>query len=118
MAGITAFSKVIVLLLIGWGILAGYVFNFNNGLFPALENLREVGLLPGTDLPLRTHYTGIKAIDSQLVILVGFFWCMVDGGVPDVSLLCVEFLGQAVAVWVVCVIEGSRSGNKGRLVSL
>jgi hypothetical protein len=117
MAGIMTFSKVALLLLCGWGFFATLIFSSKNGLFITLEEIKKLGLLPYTSAGIRTKYTGVKALDDHLSMLVTFFWTVIDGTYPDVSLHSVDFLGQGAAAWVVCVVEGSRSGNKGKLVS-
>ena len=87
----------------------------NNGTAPPPP--KGVPTLPGTSIPLKTSYTGIEAIDDQLAVLVTFFWPIVDGNTPALSLFCIQFEGGFVAVWSMFMIEGMRAGNKGRLIS-
>jgi hypothetical protein len=117
MAGITAYSKYLLMLLCCWGVTATLVFSSKNGLFPALSELPKTGLLPGTKEPIRYNYTGLKGLDQHLGSLVCFFWVMITGDSPDVSLHSIDFVGQGTAAWVICVVEGFRTGNKRRVVS-
>ena len=75
-------------------------------------------LLPGTDVPLKRSFTGIKPIDAQDAVLVNFFWPTVDGSLPNASLFCFMFAGEAVAVWTIIYVEGQRLSHSWRLVSL
>lgn len=70
--------------------------------------------MPGTDFPLIRKYTGIAAVDKQLVILVTFFARAVDGSTSGFASWAMSQFGAA---WYVMVLEGLRLGNQGRIVS-
>lgn len=72
---------------------------------------------PGTEDPLIMKYTGFKALDHQLTILVAFFAPVVDTNYPALNLFSVWGLGQFGAVWTLMMMESMRLGNKGRAVS-
>ncbi|ROT41095.1 hypothetical protein SODALDRAFT_349169 [Sodiomyces alkalinus F11] len=72
----------------------------------------ETPLIPGTDVPLRLHFTGIAPIDNWYTIMVLFFWQAVDGSHPATSLAGVYFLGQLVAIWTLVYVEGAKVENK------
>ena len=67
--------------------------------------------------PLKVHYTGLKALDRHLSTLAIIFWPVMDGSMPNLSLDTLSFVGQVVAVWSLCMLEGMRAGNKGKLIS-
>lgn len=72
----------------------------------------------GTDEPLLSVYTGIRAIDSQLSILVDFFLPVLDGSSNDMTLYVIDMFGQFGAGWTLLMMESLRKGNQGRIPSL
>ena len=92
----------------------------NNDLFPRMRGVRDNGphLLPGTDAPLRKHYTGIRPIDHQLQVLMVLFWGGVSENHAAVSIQMGHFAGQCGAAWALIVLEGCRVGNKGRPIAM
>lgn len=92
----------------------------SNGTFDELRGLltQKIPLLPGSDAALLKHYTGIKAIDRQLLILVTFFAPVVGHGNNDLRLFSIQGAGQFGAAWTLLTMESLRLGNKGKLVSL
>ena len=92
----------------------------NNGTADLMKHIRDVGprMLPGTQELIKTSYTGIEWIDSQLGVLTLFFWETIDGSRPHASLFSFYFGGQLAAGWCVFMIEGLRNGNRWRAVSL
>lgn len=75
-------------------------------------------LLPGTDAPLLTSYTGIRRLDAQLAILVTFFAPVVDRSHSNLTLSGGFGLGQFGAAWALLMLESLRFGNKAKVVSL
>jgi len=69
-------------------------------------------------VPLVKTYTGVGPIDRQVTVLVSFFAPVVDSKNGALSLASVFGLGQFGAAWTLMMMEGSRQGNKGRVVSL
>lgn len=57
-----------------------------NGLFAALTKAAGHGVkakskyFPGGPAPYKTTYTGVEAIDNQLLVLIGFFSVILGGG--------------------------------------
>ena len=92
----------------------------NNGATDVLGRImaEKTPLLPGTEAPLKQIYTGVGFVDKQLTILTLFFWEIVDGSLPVASLQAFQFAGQIGAAWGLIMIEGTRRGNRWRLVSL
>lgn len=121
-----ALRTISCLTIAGLAILGGYslhVFGENNGLFPAIVNLRSKHVLPtssetATVISFPETFTGYDPPDGLLATLLVFFWPFVDGSNPGGSLLGVLFAGQTVAVWTAAVLEGSRMANKWKIVSL
>ena len=109
----------LLLLLSGAGFYLTLYLIVNNGTAALLQpaKLNGVPVLPGTKFPLKLAYTGISAVDGQLVKLALFFWPVIDGSVPSASMQGLHFGGQIVAAWGLMLVEGMRFGNRGRLVS-
>lgn len=93
---------------------------YKNGTLDLMTQVHDQGphLLPGTKAPLKRVFTGINSIDDQLTGMVLFFWEQVDGSLPNASLFCFMFAGEAVAVWTILYVESQRLSNSWRLVSL
>lgn len=108
--------------LIGLGVVSLHIFGESNTLFPQIVQHREKHLLPThstwTTTSFPTSFTGYDPPDSILKTLVVFFWPVVDGENLGTSLVGFVFAGQAIAIWIVMVLEGHRKGNSGRLISL
>ena len=73
---------------------------------------------PGTEDLLVLKYTGFRAIDKQLAILVSFFAPVVDMRNQSLNLFSIWGLGQFGAVWTLMVMESLRMGNRRKAVSL
>ena len=97
-----------------------YLF-YANGSVTFMTDIRETAgnaWLPAKEARLREVYTGYKAIDYQLTVLVLFFWQLIDGSSPHAALHGFHFAGQIVAGWGLMMMEGRRAGNRWRAVSL
>jgi hypothetical protein len=68
-------------------------------------------LLPGSQIPLLTHYLGLSAVDGLFQIATLLWANVTDGSHPALSLYAVQFGGQLVPVFLVMMVEGARSGN-------
>lgn len=105
--------------LIALTFLGGYLihgFSFQNGFYDAVARLTEQRVVhDGT--PYTSTITSIAPLDSTLSTLLTFFWPVVDGNNPGLSLACFLFAGQFVAAWTVTIIEGLRTGKTRRLAS-
>jgi len=106
-----AFSRTSLLVLTLFG--AWYFHAFSK----TLTKLTAQTLL-SSGIAYHNVYTGITQIDTILSILLTFFWTALDGEHPDVCLTSILFAGQAVAAWTLTMLEGVRTGNSGRVVSL
>ena len=120
MSTLINYSKAVLLLLCGAGFYATWYLLMNNGTADYMVETRDVGprLLPGTKQPLKTAYIGIEKVDYQLTVLDVFFWELVDGSRPDVSLFCYHFAGQVFSGWALLMIESMRNANLWRAISL
>ena len=109
-----------LLLLSAAGFYTTWILLMKNGTVYQMQHVREFGprVLPGTQEPIKTSYTGIKSIDYQLGVLTLFFWEMVDGSRPNASLFSFYFGGQIAAGWSLLLLEGLRNGNRWRIISL
>ncbi|TEY60192.1 hypothetical protein BOTCAL_0184g00130 [Botryotinia calthae] len=92
-----------------------------NGTFEQITNLvrqkTPSAVFPNAKYLLLKDYTGIRALDRQLTVLVTFFAPVVDSKNAALWLNSIYGLGQFGAAWTLLVMESLRSGNKGRAVS-
>ena len=88
-----------------------------NGTGQMLSTSKEAGLLPGSTIPYKPFYTGLPQFDSFMVTLNTFFWSIVDGSSPTLSLFTFQFGGQVIALYSLTVLEGVRAGNQSRINS-
>ena len=104
--------------------LAGFystlVLSSRNGTFEMIRNLvsQDIPLWPGTEEILIRTFTGVKAIDNQLMVLTTFFAPVADGHTAAIKGFSIFGLGQFGAIWALLVMESLRKGNSGKLVSL
>lgn len=120
MSSLINVTKFALVLLSAAGYYATWYIFLNNGTTKHMAHVRDVGprLLPGTEEPVRTVYTGISAIDYQMTVLALFFWETVDGSNPAGSLFGFHFATQVIAGWGLLMVEGLRHGNRWTLISL
>jgi hypothetical protein len=109
---ITAFALVLAS---AFGFYALWGFSGSNGLFEFIPEMAQVLFSDSKD---PATLTGLTALDDQLKVLVSFFWPVIDGSRPDVSLHAANFLFQGAALWLLLMVEGLRRGNDWRVVSL
>lgn len=116
-SAIPIFSKIALPLLSVFGLYVTYGLSFRNDTFAIVEKCAKNFELPGSNFALRRWFTGIGPIDSQLRVLLSFFWPAVSGDYPDASLRILRFAGQTGAVWMVLLMEALRKGNQGSAIS-
>lgn len=102
------------------GLYTSWYLIFNNGTYSLMTHIVDEGprILPGTDAPLKTSYTGVRMLDYHLTMFTLFLWELIDGSNPNASLLFFHFVGQIAAGWGLLMVEASRTGNRGSMVSL
>jgi hypothetical protein len=101
------------------GALTLHGFSIRNGMSDMIEAARVQGLLTdGASNPYKGRITGVGAVDFLLFTLVNFFWPVTQAATAGLSLMGLLFAGQCCAFLTVMMIEGFRSGNKGKAVSL
>lgn len=113
-------AQVFLVLLSAIGFYLTWYLVYNNGTLDLMTQTLHHGshLLPGTKAPLKQAFTGVNRIDHQLTVMVLFFWEQVDGSLPNASLFCFMFAGEAVAIWILIYVESQRLGNRWKVVSL
>jgi len=115
-------SRVIMPSLILLGGYSLHIFSDSNGLFPQIVSYRSKNILPtpttSTVASFPESFTGYDPPDGLLATLLVFFWPLVNGENPGAGLISFLFAGQAVAIWTAVVLEASRKGNRGRIISL
>ncbi|PMD52696.1 uncharacterized protein K444DRAFT_668381 [Hyaloscypha bicolor E] len=117
----TTRRSILALSLIGsFGVNSMYGLVYRNGYIDALLRLREYGphVLPGSNIPILTRFTGIGLLDKALVLAGVMFANITDGSAPQLSLYGFQFAGQLVPLYTVLMIEAARRGNKGNIMSL
>ena len=105
----------IVLSIVGFGLL--WVSMLVNGTLDAINAVKESGVfLNGR--PLRSTFTGVPFLDTQVATLVVFFDGVTNGLDPGPRLLMIDLsvMLQTAAVWV--LIESRRKGNQSILLRL
>ena len=114
-------SRVILPALVVLGFAGLHLFGESNTLFPQIVELRGKHVLPThsswTKTYFPTSFVGYDPPDGLLATLLVFFWPVVDGEHPGMSLLSALFAGQGAALWTVFVLEAMRKGNSGRVIS-
>ncbi|KAI1451363.1 hypothetical protein F4805DRAFT_104633 [Annulohypoxylon moriforme] len=91
-----------------------------NGLGKVLREVTSGGAeLLGAPKPFKRSFTGVEGLDRYLSVLVAFFASLVDdnGAGWEVTAFYIWGMAQFAAGWTVLVLEGRRSGNRGRIVS-
>ncbi|KAI9646146.1 hypothetical protein NHQ30_005586 [Ciborinia camelliae] len=103
------------------GIFGTFIIGGSNGTFEHITNLvaqeTPPAVFPDAKYLLMKDYTGIKAVDKQLTVLVTFFAPVCDRKNVALWLNSIYGLGQFGGAWTLLVMESLRSGNKGRAVS-
>ncbi|QSZ35193.1 hypothetical protein DSL72_008060 [Monilinia vaccinii-corymbosi] len=98
-----------------------FVIGSCNGTFERILRLvrqeTPSAVFPDAQYLLLKDYTGIKAVDQQLAILMVFFAPVCDGRNSALWLYSIYGMGQLGAAWTLLVMESLRSGNQGRAVS-
>jgi hypothetical protein len=104
-----------LLLTSAFGFYALWAFSASNGLF---EYIPEMAKTLFSDSKDPATLTGVTALDKQLKVLVSFFWPVIDGSSPDISLHALNFFFQVATLWLLLMVEGLRRGNDWKVVSL
>lgn len=89
------------------------ILHFRVGTFDLIESISQKAphLLLGGPAVLRTVYSRFEPLDAQLTSLIPFFWPVVTGAMPKLSLFGVYMGGQLLSCLALVVIEGERKGN-------
>ena len=113
-------ALVALVIIFAFGLNSMYGLVYRNGYINALIRIYDVGphILPGSDIPILTKFTGINPLDKALTLAGVMFANISDGSAPQLSLYAFQFAGQLVAVLTVVTIEGIRFGNRGTVMSL
>ncbi|EEP76434.1 predicted protein [Uncinocarpus reesii 1704] len=99
-----------------WGAISVFYFSYQNGHIPAVQDMAVSKLLPGGEL-LNTNWTGVTVIDEILTAFVPFFYPIVNGTSPNLSLYAAKFAGAVAAIYILVCLESVRAGNQGRLIA-
>ncbi|KAG2411787.1 hypothetical protein HFD88_009343 [Aspergillus terreus] len=110
-----ALSAYILLCLSVLGLDAIYGFGFRNGFLELMANSYRERKLSGTAEPLQGNITG-TGFDELLGNLIVFYWPVLDGNHPGLSLQAFHFSGAIVAVWVAIQVQSWRSPNRNILL--
>lgn len=116
----TRLTKGVLVSLAITGYLATWNFSFKNGQFDKINTLiaSPQPMLPESMIPMRTHWTGVKALDDGLVTFQAFFYPILSGQNPALSLVGFHFYGQGMATWLLMLVESFRVGNSWKPISL
>lgn len=96
------------------------ILHFRVGTFDLIESISQKAphLLLGGPAVLRTVYSHFEPLDAQLTTLIPFFWPLVTGAIPELSLFGVYMGGQLLSCLALIVIEGERKGNARGAIGL
>jgi len=76
----------------------------------------KIFVLPGSQTPILTRYTGIQWFDKLHMLAAVIFANVVDRTAPQLSLYAIQFAGQLVPIFMVMMIEGLRVGNEKNIL--
>ncbi|KAK4176142.1 hypothetical protein QBC36DRAFT_329911 [Triangularia setosa] len=112
----------LILPLFALGLYGTMVNGFETGYFSILTatsgNLGGGPYVPGGPESFDPRYTGNKAIDTRMGILIGFFSGLINGERKwDVDLAYTWMMGMFFSGWALVSVEAHRRANKGRLIS-
>ncbi|KAK0726475.1 hypothetical protein B0T21DRAFT_350605 [Apiosordaria backusii] len=115
-------TLLLILPLFALGLYGTMVNGFETGFFSILTatsgNLDGVPYVPGGPEPFDPRYTGNKAIDTRMGILIGFFSGLINGEKNwDVDLAYIWTMGMFFSGWALLSVEAHRRANKGRVIS-
>lgn len=102
-----------------YGALAIYTlgyFNLENGWIDLVLEKRQQWLnsVP-TDPSIRQRLTEIEGLDEPLTIMYLFYWPVVDGTFPALSVRLFHIFGTLALATVVLSLESSRKGNRSSM---
>lgn len=90
----------------------GY-FSYRNGYIDMVLEKREAWLSsPSTDPRKRPHTTGIQSLDETLATMFVFYWPVLDGSFPGLSLMFSNYFGTITLSLVLVSLESLRKGNR------
>ncbi|TLD05518.1 uncharacterized protein PgNI_09275 [Pyricularia grisea] len=90
-----------------------------NGLFDMLDALAEdhPTRLPGSNVDGELLDVGSSGLGKLLAILIRFFYPVMTGESPRLSLFSFWFAGQVISMHTLVLLEGLREGNRGRVIA-
>ena len=112
----SALAKVSLFTLIFVGGAGLHGLSISTGFYDLVEKHKVKGVLHDGTL-YNPAITGVEGLDDFLGTLVQFFWPCIDGSSPSTSLQSYLFMSQFVPFLLMWMVEGFRSGNKGKAVS-
>ncbi|KAA8651042.1 uncharacterized protein ATNIH1004_003735 [Aspergillus tanneri] len=99
------------------GFFALLVFPISTGLFSESLSLARQHRIGSRSLPYNTVLSGWERLDDALNGFTTFFYDLSEGAAADTTLLLVPFVGSAIGILVLGMVESRRSGNIGKLPS-
>lgn len=101
------------------GFLSTLKYSADNGFFEIINRLTATKkpTLPGSEIVMRTEWTGVQPIDEVLCSMIAFFWIVISGSSPTLSFQSVHFYGQGIATWLLMLVESFRVGNSWKFIS-
>ncbi|KAL4875879.1 hypothetical protein BJY04DRAFT_223623 [Aspergillus karnatakaensis] len=94
-------------------------FSCRNGYIPMVMEKGQQWLnAPPTDPRKRAQTTGIASLDEPLATMFVFYWPLLDGSYPSLSLMFVNYFGTITLSLVLGTLESLRKGNRTSGLSL
>ncbi|KAL4957975.1 hypothetical protein BDW69DRAFT_155077 [Aspergillus filifer] len=99
-----------------YGALALYAlvdFSYRNGYIPMVMEKGQKWLnQPSSDPRKRAQTTGIASIDETLATMFTFYWPLLDGTFPALSVMFTNYFGTITLSLVLYSLESLRKGNR------
>lgn len=90
-----------------------YGFGYRNGFLELMANSYRARRLSETTEPLQYNMTN-TGFDELLGNLIVFYWPVLNGDHPALSLQAFYFSGPIVAMWTVIQVESWRDSSRSR----
>ncbi|KAJ5365950.1 hypothetical protein N7517_008836 [Penicillium concentricum] len=88
-------------------------FSYRNNYIPMVMEKGQVWLnSPPTDPRKRAQTTGIASLDEPLATMFVFYWTVIDGSCPGLSVMFTNYFGTIILSLMLGTLESLRKGNR------
>lgn len=98
------------------GVLFVPILGFKNGLLAMIQEVVAAPqpVLPGTNIPLRTSWTGLQLVDFDFSLMVVIFSTILDESNLSIFIAGGHFFGLWMSSWILILLESHRIGPEQR----